>query len=167
MRGLTASARAASTRAARRLAPLGLLAALGGCYAYAAAPPGALAPGARVRVALTDEGAAALAPSVGSSVAGLEGDLVRQAGDTLVVRPDRLLTTAGVDVAFTGDALAVPAPWQRAVDRRTLSPGRTTLLVAGGVAAAVGIIALVRALGDAGGEPGGGGGPIVLSRRPR
>jgi hypothetical protein len=161
VRGLTAR------RAALGLA-LGLAPALGGCYTFAAAAPGALPAGARVRVTLTEAGASALAPAVGAGVSGIEGDVVRQGGDTLVVRPARLLTSAGVDVAWSGDTLRVPPPWQRAVDRRRLAAGRTSLLVAGGVAASVGIIALVRGLRDRGGEPGGGGGgPIFLSRRAR
>ena len=142
-----------------------MLAAFGGCYTYVATPPAAVPAGARVRIALSEAGSEALRPSVGSSVTGIEGSVERRGSDTLVVRPDRLLTTAGVDVAWTGGALTVPADWQRGLDRRRLAGGRTALLVAGGVAASVGLIALVRGLGDSGGDPGGGGGgPITFSR---
>lgn len=151
-------------RRARRLAPLAGLLALGGCYTYVATPPGALPAGSRVRIALTEAGSAALQPVVGSSVTGIEGSLERRASDTVVVRPDRLLTTAGVDVAWTGGSLTVPADWQRGIDQRRLAGGRTALLVAGGVAASVGLIALIRGLGDAGGDPGGGGPGPILSR---
>ena len=152
-------------RRARRLAPLACLAALGGCYSYVATPPASLPAGSRVRIALTEAGSAALQPVVGSSVAGIEGSVERRGSDTLVVRADRLLTTAGVDVAWTGGSLTVPADWQRGTDRRRLARGRTSLLVAGGVAASVGLIALIRGLGDAGGDPGGGGGGPTLSRQ--
>jgi hypothetical protein len=149
---------------AARLVPLGCLAvALGGCYTFAAASPAAVRPGARVRVALTPDGTNALDPVVGSSVSGLEGDVVRGNADTLVVRADKLLTTAGVDVAWTGRDLAIPVAWQRGVDQRRLAPGRTALLGAGGVALSAAVVVLVRRLGDSDGGPGGGD-PIQVYR---
>jgi len=149
-----------------RLAPLVGSLALGGCYTYAVAAPAALPTGAQVRVALTDAGAAGLAPTVGSAVSGVEGAIVRQRGDTLVVRASRLLTSAGVDVAWTGPDLGVPAPWRSAVERKRIAAGRTSLLVAGGIAVSAGAIALIRGIRDRGGDGGDGGGdPIGLSRR--
>jgi len=153
-------------RAARRLAPLAPLAGLAllaGCYTFAAAEPGAVPAGARVRVALTEPGAAALAPAVGASVTGVEGSLLRTGGDTVVVRADRLLTTAGVDVPWAGGALNIPGPWRRGVDRRRLAPGRTAALAAAGVALSAGLVAAVRSGGGA--QVGAGGGdPIRVFR---
>ena len=143
----------------RRRALIGALAAhtlLVGCYAHVPAAPGSVLPGARVRVALSDEGVRALASSLGASVRGLDGQVERVAGDTLVLRPDRLLTTADVDVAWSGDALALPPAWRQAVERRQLSRSRTAVLVAGGVALVVATLAVLRAAGDGRGGPGGG-----------
>lgn len=162
MRELTRGATAAARRLAP-LAPLAGLALLGGCYTFAAAAPGAVPPGARVRVALTEPGASALAPAVGASVTGVEGSLLRTGGDTVVVRADRLFTTAGVDVQWAGGALNIPGPWRRGVDRRRLAAGRTAALVAGGVALSAGLIAIVRSGGGAEGEAGGGD-PIRVFR---
>ncbi|GLC28029.1 hypothetical protein [Roseisolibacter agri] len=144
----------------RRAALVGTLAAhtlLVGCYAHVPAAPGSVAPGARVRVGLTDAGVGALASSLGSSVRGLEGQVERVAGDTLVLRPDRLLTTADVDVAWSGDALALPAAWRQGVERRQLAKGRTAVLVGGGVALVVALVAVLRKAGEGAGGPGGGG----------
>jgi hypothetical protein len=141
-----------------------LAAALGGCYTFAPAAAGAVPSGARVRVALTESGAAALSPTVGSSVTAIEGDLLRVVGgDTVVVRADRLSTTAGVDVQWSGGDLNIPGPWRQGVDRRRLARGRTAGLVAGGVAVSAGLFALIRHNG--GGQGGGGGGdPITVYR---
>jgi hypothetical protein len=147
-----------------RGAALVAAAALGGCYRYAPVTPAALPTSARVRVGLSAEGASALEPTVGTAVSAVEGALVRQGGDTLVVRADKLLTTAGVDVAWSGGDLRLPAAWRGEVTRRRLSPGRSALLAAGGAAVSVAVIALVRSLGDSQGGPGAGGGPIQVSR---
>lgn len=153
-------------RRARALGTIACCGVLGGCYVFTASASGALAPGARVRVPLTTEGAAALAPTIGASVTGVEGSLVRTSGDTLVVRADRLLTTADVDVAWTGAELTIPASWHQGVQRRALAKGRTALLLAGGAAVATAVIVVVRRAGDAeGGSPGGD--PIRVDRRPR
>ncbi len=153
MRGLT-----------RPVAALLCAATFGGCYRYAVAAPGALPSDGHVRVALTDAGVVALAPVVGASVNGLEGSVVRQTGDTLVVRADRLLTTANVDVAWTGGDLALPAAWRESVGRRELAVGRTAAVTAGGIALVGAVIAIVRSVSDQGGDPGGGGDPIGLRR---
>jgi hypothetical protein len=149
------------TSGRRRAAVVGALAThvlLVGCYAHVPAAPASVAPGARVRVALSDEGVRALAPSVGTGVRGVEGQVVRLAGDTLVLSADRLLTTADVDVAWAGSDLALPTAWRQGVERRRLSGRRTALLAAGGAALAVALLALVRRSGDSQGAPGPGGG---------
>ena len=146
---------------AARLLPLATLVAAGGCYRFA--PAGDVPPGAHVRVALTDSGATALAPSVGSSVTAVEGSVLRRGGDTLVVRADRLLTTAGVDVQWAGGDLRIAGPWRQGVDRRRLDRGRTTALVAGSVALSAAFVALIRTSGDGQGGPGGGD-PISVFR---
>lgn len=148
------------------MAPLATLALLGGCYTFAAAAPGAVPPGARVRVALTEPGAAALAPTVGASVTGVEGSLLRTGGDTLVVRADRLFTTAGVDVQWAGGELNIPGPWRGDVHRRRLAPGRTAALAAAGVALSAGLVAVVRSGGGAKGDAGGGDPIRVFRGRP-
>lgn len=144
-------------------APLAGLVLLGGCYTFAPTTPGAVPAGARVRVALSEPGVAALAPTVGAAVTGVEGDLLRAAGDTVVVRADRLLTTAGVDVQWSGGALNIPGPWRRGLDRRRLAAGRTAAIVAGGVVLSAGLVALVRSGGGGQGD-GSGGDPIRVYR---
>ncbi len=151
-------------RARRALAAGGALAAVAaaGCARYAPAAPAALRAGARVRVALTEQGTAALARTpVGPGVVGLEGAWAGARGDTARVRVERLLTGAGVEVAWGGaaaDAEVALAPADvRGLERRAADRGRTALAVAGGVAAAVAFLAALRAANRGGGGGSGGG----------
>ena len=154
----------AARGAAARFAPLAGLVLLGGCYTFVSAAPETVPAGARVRVALTEPGAAALASTVGASVRGVEGNLLRAGGDTLVVRADRLLTTAGVDVQWAGGQLNIPGPWRGGLDRRRLATGRTAALVAGGAVVSAGLVALIRGGGGGGQGDGSGGEPIRVYR---
>lgn len=144
---------------AAALAPLAALGA--GCTRYAPiAVPGALdalPAGAPVRVSLTPAGAAAVAPTVGSAVVGLEGSWLAAPGDSVRLHVSRLLTSAGVPVAWTGGAVSVARADVRAVERRAVSRGRTALLVGGAVALGAAVVQIVRHAGGANGGGGGGG----------
>lgn len=135
-----------------------------GCTRYEVASPGAAAEGARVRVTLTEAGTAALARSAaGAGVVAVEGALVAgplggAGADTLRLRADRLMTGAGVPVAWTGGEVAVARADVRTLERRVSDRARTAWLVAGGVAAGAAFLAVVRNAGSAG-RGGGSGGP--------
>ena len=113
--------------------------------------------GARVRVLLTPEGTGALAPALGASVTGVEGEWGGGAGDSVVVRVQRLLTVPGVTIAWTGAAVGVRRGAIRSVERVTLSRPRTALVVGGGVALAAVLVELFRRGGKERGGPGDGG----------
>ena len=149
-----------SDRGARRA---GLLAAAAlplvvGCTTYRAAPAAVLPTGARVRVALTESGATALAPTLGTSVTGVEGEWGGGAGDTVVVRVDRLLTVPGVSIAWGGTPVGIRRDAIRSLERATISRRRTALVFGGAAFAAAAVIALLR-LGGGGQGGGGDGGP--------
>jgi hypothetical protein len=137
---------------------LGGAACLGACYTFAPVAPSALPAGGEVRVTLTAGGTAALAPALGNGVDGVEGSLVRQTRDTLVVHPTTLNATGGVDVDWTGSDVAIPLGWTSKVERRRVSVGRTALFVVGGVAAAAIIVDLAHN-GGRGGDIGSSGPP--------
>lgn len=143
------------------LAALALPAAPG-CARYAPAAPAAVPEGARVRVAFTAAGTASLARTpLGPGVVGVEGTWAGASGDSARVRADRILTSAGVPVEWSG--AAAPVAFARAdvqtLERRSTDRGRTALVVGGAVAAGVAFLALVRSAGrDGGGGAGGGGG---------
>jgi len=150
----------------RRTLGLSLTAFATGCYTFAPVTPASVPVGGQVRVGLTAAGAAALAPTLGTGITGVEGAVVRQAGDTLVVRPTTLEAAGGVDVVWTGSDVAIPAGWTTGVERRRVSTVRTALLVGGGVAAAAAVIGLARSGGSDKGSSGTDQ-PPNLSRNPR
>lgn len=136
-------------------------ASLGGCARYAPTTPAAVPAGARVRVALTPAGTAALAGMpAGAGVVGLEGAWAGERGDTVRVRADRLLTSAGVPVAWGGAGgaeVALARSGVRAVELRAVDRRRTALAVAGGVAALAAFLVIIRRAAGGGGGSGDGG----------
>jgi hypothetical protein len=114
-----------------------------------------------VRVLLTTAGTAALATTAaGAGVVGLEGAWAGARGDSLRVRPDRLLTTAGVPVPWSGPAggeVAIARADVQAVEQRRTDRGRTALTVAGLAAAGVAFLTVIRSTGRNGGDLGSGG----------
>lgn len=129
--------------------------AAAGCAHYQVAAPDAVPAGAHVRVSLTANGTAALARTpVGSAVVGVEGTWVRAGADSVRVRADRLLTSAGVPVAWSGGEIGLPRDGVSGVERRTADGARTALLVVS--TAALGVL-VVRAARRAGSGASGGG----------
>jgi hypothetical protein len=136
-----------------------LLLAATACSVYRAAPSEGLPSGARVRVSLTPDGGAALASRLGGSVTGVEGAWVGERRDSVDVRVERLLTTNGVRVDWSGPPVAIARAAMQSVERATVSRGRTAALVGGVAAAGVALLAIVHRGGGATGTPGGGGTP--------
>jgi hypothetical protein len=149
-------------RAAALLPPalVPLVVPLAACSTYRAAVPEVVPAGARVRVQLTPEGAAALAPALGTSVSGVEGEWAGGAGDSVVVRVARLLTVPGVTMDWNGTAVGMPRGAVRSVERATVSGQRTVLLVAGGVAVVAALVAAIVHGGKAQGGQDGGTSPF-------
>ncbi|AHG91387.1 hypothetical protein J421_3850 [Gemmatirosa kalamazoonensis] len=136
-----------------------LLLAATACTAYHAVPPEHVATGARVRVTLTTDGAAALASRLGGAVTGVEGKWVGERADSIDLRVDRLLTAAGAPVDWSGGPVAIARGAVQSVEQATVSRSRTTLLVGGVAAAGAALLAIVHRGGGAKGEPTGGGQP--------
>ncbi len=156
-----------AARALRAGAASWCAAAAAGCTRYEVAPPGAPAAappaGARVRVTLTEAGRAAIArTAAGAGVVAVEGEVAPDppgaapGGDSLRLRPERLLTAAGVPVTWGGGEVAVARADVQRVERRVGDRTRTAWLVAGAAAAGAAFLVAVRRAG--GGARGGGGG---------
>ena len=92
-------------RAAALLPPA--LVFLAACSTWRPASPGVVPTGARVRVSLTPEGAAALTPTLGASVAAVEGEWGGEGGDSVVVRFARPLEA---DCALIWPPSTIAAP---------------------------------------------------------
>jgi hypothetical protein len=127
---------------------LGLLWAFtAGCYAFSESTPGALTPGATVRLTLDDAEALRQRSAQGSVVTTLSGDVLTMAADSVRL----LVRGSGADGRELNRTLAIPRSAITRVEEKRFSPGRTAALA--GVAAAAGVAAL--AINSGGTDPGG------------
>lgn len=126
-----------------------------GCYSYVPLAASDVAPGAPVRVNLSDAGSAAVAASVGAFATALDGPVVSLPGDSvLVVTVARLTRRDGTEETWTGEAVRIPRAGVASFEVRRLSRSRTGFLVGATVATS---IAVGAALGGGGGFGGRGG----------
>ena len=123
---------------------LGILAAPG-CFGYVpvGSPPD---PGAHLRATLSDRGTADLAPSLGPSVAAVEGRLVSHSEDQVVLAVSSTMLHNGVERFWNQEQVAVPRDLLATLQTRRLSRSRTVLFTGGLLA---GGLLLNAALGDA------------------
>lgn len=148
------------SRAARRLAPVALLAAVvTGCYRYVAHSPADPMPaGARVRVQLNAAGASAIDATIGPSVVTLDGETMEWRQDSIVLSVRSAQTRSGERFAWTGLRAAIPPTTIERIERREFSRRRSVVLGVGtAIAGALVIKAAIDAAG--GGTPGSGGPP--------
>jgi hypothetical protein len=153
----------ARARRAPRWASVSLLASffLSGCYSASPIPPSGPAPGTRIHAELTREGAAQMAPQIGSGVLSVEGFATR-VGQT---EWDISLVTArmvgGSDVEWNREVVRFPVTALGTVTERKLQKQRS--YVAAGLVAGAMLLA-GRLFGDelftGGRDDGGGTGPV-------
>ncbi len=132
-----------------------LFISMSGCYTYAPASSASLAQGAAVRARLNAPGDFPLTDLTANRVMTVDGEVVRQDADALVLSATWLRSQSGYDFAAAGETVTIPAGTIAAVERRKVS-----LLRSAGVAMA-GLLAsalLVRVLEGGGSGASGGGG---------
>lgn len=134
------------------------LASVAGCYEYAPTRAEGAAPGAEVRLTLTDAGSVDLASQLGPRVEAVDGLLERAAGaagDTIVLRARRTVQRNGREADWQGERIVVPARAVASVRERRLSRSRTALAAVAVVGGAIGAVILGRKGGYGGGSPPG------------
>ncbi len=130
------------------------------CTTFAPARPTEVVPGARVRVQLTEQGMRTLGPTLGGEVRAVEGAWLGARGDSALLRVERLHTTTGLTLPWSGGAVTIAPDALRGLERSRVSRSRTALIVAGAVALGAALVRAVRAGGRAAG--GGDGGPTPI-----
>ena len=147
-----------SRRRARCLA-VALLAAAAGCYQTVNVAPGALAPGANVRIDLTSDGERELAPRLGDETVRVEGRVETATPDAVGLVVSRTVKKFGGTVPWIGERVTIPTRVIAHAGRRDIDRQRTTLAAAGAAAAAIAaFVVLVAQHGAGRGDDGGGGG---------
>jgi len=115
------------------------------CYRYVATPLASVPPTEEVRVRLTPEGAARLAPIIGAETSDLEGEVAPR-GDSLAVSVVVGRTYRGMTFDSSRQAFVLGPREVADVQRRQFSRSRTTLATVGvvlGFAALVGTIVAI------------------------
>jgi len=134
---------------------LGLLAA---CYSYSTPGPvdsATPAPGARIEVSLTQQGATTLGAELGPSVQTVEGDLLEASPAGFALAVWEVEDTRRVRSDWKGERVTIPRDAVARVRTRRFSPGATGLL--GGLLAG-GVFAAYEAFKGTGGSVGAGPG---------
>jgi hypothetical protein len=153
---------ATASRPSRPVRPLafGALALAAACYRSVPVDPAPLPPGADVRLYLTGDGTAQLAPRLGPQTVAVDGrvDSVGAGGVTVVV--SRTTKQFGDKVAWVGERVTIPTGVIARAEHRVLDRRRTFTVAASaaGVALAV-MVALIATHGNGAGSQTPGDGP--------
>ncbi len=94
---------------------------------------------------LTDTGSAQMASVVGPRVTGLTGRYLGQSGDTLLLSVKTVIKRDGNEEFWKGEQVGVPHAIVSSLSRREFSSVKSGAIVAGVIAAVVGITGLVYA----------------------
>jgi hypothetical protein len=132
-----------------RLAPL----LLAGCYTYRPLPAPVPAAGARVQIALTDDGSDSLSSRIGAGIDLVSGDVIRADTGSVTLAVRAIENRRGERDDWLGEAVVVPRRFVRDIEQRQMSLGGTGLL---GGAIAAGLVAATAAMGSGGSQGGGG-----------
>jgi len=135
---------------------------LAGCYAYRPLTAPQAAAGDRVRLTLTDSGAASLAAHLGPATEEVSGRLLGDSGGAYVVSVLGTRRRGGAETEWKGEHLLVPRAFVAEARSRRFPRRRT-------VVAALGVIAGAALAREAFWGPGGvfGGAPPGGGREPR
>jgi hypothetical protein len=138
------------------VAMIALLALESACYSdlpVTTPDPGV---GAHLTAVLTDAGTAALAGYLGPAVGSVEGRLIAQTEEHLVLSVSSVRTRGGIEHYWKGEAVTLPRSDIAALAEHRLAAARTAVAL-GGVAG--GALALLHAFGSFGGGSASGGSP--------
>lgn len=147
-----------------RWACCALLAALSGCYSYAAVSPDDVQPGTTVRARITPAEAERVGEVIGREPRVLEGALIEREPTSILLEVTSGSSVAGTQPQRFRQRLRVERPNLLEMEVRRLDPWRTA-----GVVAAAGVVfgyVAVSAFGDGGGAPGSGKGGGDNNRLP-
>jgi hypothetical protein len=136
-----------------------LLPTLAGCYRLTPIE-GAATTGQEVRLSLSDEGSARMAPMIGPRIAAIDGRILETADTAYTLAVTAVVGQGGRSMAWSNERLSVPRAAVSSVRTRTLDRKRSWIVAGLGI---VGAIALgdVFGLGSGFGgflNPGDGGG---------
>jgi hypothetical protein len=132
-----------------------------GCYNYRPLTAPVPAAGTPVSLVLNDQGRAAVAESIGSGAARVEGTVVRATDNVYVVSVSGVQGINGRVTRWSGETVGLRRDYVAAPYERRLSKQKTILLISS-VAAAFGAFFVTRDLLGFGGpqvDPGAGGPP--------
>jgi hypothetical protein len=136
--------------------PVGLILAFGltGCYVNQRLVEDRPqpAPGSRLVVELNDAGRAGMAPTVGPSVASVEGALVEGSDSQFVLAVSQVYGLDGSQSRWGGERVTIRPEQIRRMSLRVFSPGRTAALVGGATVSFVAFV-VTRSLIGGGNEP--------------
>jgi hypothetical protein len=108
-----------------RVAIVGILLTVAGCYAFEPLRSNSTPVGSAVRIALTNDGSLALTPDVGPSVVLLDGRLLADSASTYVLGVSRTVRRDGAETDWRGEKLAIPHGLVSRVSARQFSRART------------------------------------------
>jgi len=122
-----------------------------GCFTYTNARPGVSYDSRPVQVTLTDSGSVVLASQIGPSMVSVNGILVADSAQMLVVSVQSTERRDGTVLDWKGERVTIPQVLVASLGARQFSASRTTLVTVLGLAA---IVAVTEAFGGLGSGPG-------------
>ena len=140
----------------RTLALLLASALLAGCYVNVPIGNTVPDPGATLAIRLTDAGADTLAPLIGPAVSTVQGRVLSDGPDSMVLAVQSVQLRSGNDQRWNGEHVTLPRKTIAIISERRLSNWRTALLTGLGMAGSIALVASLSG-GTNEGRPGGRG----------
>jgi len=132
--------------------------ALCGCYESVPIQIGAVQPGTKIRVTLTDAGTDSLARYLGPGVLTVDGKLIKATEERLALGVTSVAMRSGQEQYWKGESVAIPRSALAIVQERKLNKPKS-LILSGALIAALASIRLSGVVGgNSGGSNGGGSG---------
>ena len=136
---------------------LAALVTMTGCYSYHPAPARLVEPGTDVQIHLTEAMDVELASVTVRDVVQVQGQLTDwTSGGEAMIFTTSLLARSGVTQQTQSEVVAIPEVQIEVMEAPKLDGMKTAVVVGAGVAALIGIIAVISGQGNTGGGSGGG-----------
>jgi hypothetical protein len=124
----------AGIRRGAALALAAVVPTLVGCYEYAPLPTAVAPAGHLVELEINDQGRAGLTDRFGPGVVGIEGRLVAQQGNELVLNIFRVSQLSGEKSQWAGETTRLDRGYVSTIKGRQFSASRTSLVALAGAA---------------------------------